>query len=234
MKDVEPLENPWEFNFRKHLVAQRERSGLSQTGLAKRLADRGLPFHQQTIQRLELGDRAVRLDEAFVIADEIGLKLEDMVKPLNSALAPAYYAIQDLERTVREVARETLDDHLNRTLDATTRVIVEFEDFMERGSEAYKRELAVLVAWVHRGFDACMEIAKLTTVLAGSFSGRTLQAEVEGQLRELGDEIQSAMEGEEQTWESLPPTERPKALRSLDWSSLSAYTENVMDPRRHG
>lgn len=47
----------------------REGKGMTQTDLARTLKTAyGLPFHQQTIQRIESGERPVRLNEANLIA----------------------------------------------------------------------------------------------------------------------------------------------------------------------
>lgn len=69
----------WELFFVENMRRLRESSGMTQTDLAKKLRARGLPFHQQTIQRVENGDRPLRLNEAFAICEEFGVDLDTMV-----------------------------------------------------------------------------------------------------------------------------------------------------------
>jgi len=76
----------WESGFRVQMATRRKALGMTQTDLANRLRARGLPFHQQTIQRVENGERALRLDEAFMIASELESSVEQMVQPLGELL----------------------------------------------------------------------------------------------------------------------------------------------------
>lgn len=70
----------WEEDFRANMKKARESIGMTQTEMARQLKDIGLPFHQQTIQRVESGERPVRLDEAFAIAELLGLPLHELVR----------------------------------------------------------------------------------------------------------------------------------------------------------
>lgn len=74
---------PWEAALRENMRRVREAADMSQTELGKRLADRGLPFHQQTIQRIESGDRPVRLNEAMIISEVLGVDLDQLVRVLS-------------------------------------------------------------------------------------------------------------------------------------------------------
>ncbi|HEV2784678.1 MAG TPA: helix-turn-helix domain-containing protein [Actinophytocola sp.] len=70
----------------------REARRMTQTDLAKALQRHGLRFHQQTIQRIESGERPIRLDEAFLIAEELGSSIAAMTadKPsLDQKIAEA-------------------------------------------------------------------------------------------------------------------------------------------------
>lgn len=76
-----PDDNPyasWERNFVAEMVRLREAKGLTQTELARLLKDHRLAFHQQTVQRIEAGDRPIRLNEAFLIAKVLGARLDSM------------------------------------------------------------------------------------------------------------------------------------------------------------
>lgn len=72
-----------EREFVAQMVASRRTRGMSQTKLANLLRDRGLPFHQQTVQRIETGERPLRMSEAIAIGRVLGLRVEiDMPTPL--------------------------------------------------------------------------------------------------------------------------------------------------------
>lgn len=69
----------WEGNFRGRMEAMRTAAGMTQTDLARVLRERyGLPFHQATIQRIEAGERPVRLNEAHLIAHAFQTDLDTM------------------------------------------------------------------------------------------------------------------------------------------------------------
>jgi transcriptional regulator with XRE-family HTH domain len=103
---VEAEVGVWERNFRERMVRMREAKGMTQTDLARALkTDFGLPFHQQTIQRIESGERPVRLNEANLIAQTLHADLFTMmsnagspeVVRLNLELAGARLAERGLE-----------------------------------------------------------------------------------------------------------------------------------------
>jgi transcriptional regulator with XRE-family HTH domain len=50
----------------------RERQGLSQAGLARRMSERGHPWHQSTVGRVESGIQLVRFGEASDLAAVLG------------------------------------------------------------------------------------------------------------------------------------------------------------------
>lgn len=69
----------WEANFIRNMEQRRRSLGMTQTDLAKMLRSRyDLPFHQQTVQRIESGERPVRLDESHCIAEALGSSLTVM------------------------------------------------------------------------------------------------------------------------------------------------------------
>lgn len=77
-----PKGGPWELFFVENMRRLREKAKMTQTDLAKALKARGLPFHQPTVQRIENGDRPVRLNEAFAIAEELDCDLGTMTRHL--------------------------------------------------------------------------------------------------------------------------------------------------------
>lgn len=94
----EPTQPPWESSFRHRMKALRDRQGRTQAELATLATAAGLAFHQQTIQRIESGARPLRLNEAGVIADALGAKLTDMMRPET-----AESAREELERNLRSL-----------------------------------------------------------------------------------------------------------------------------------
>jgi transcriptional regulator with XRE-family HTH domain len=76
----------WERNFRERMIRLRESRDMTQTDLARALHnDYGLPFHQQTIARIETGERPIRLNEANLIAQTFGVQLSMMMSDTESA-----------------------------------------------------------------------------------------------------------------------------------------------------
>ena len=70
---------PWEASLISKIIEVRKAQGLSQTDLAKRLADLGLPFYQPTVARIEAGERPIRLNEAIAFCEVLGLDLSDAI-----------------------------------------------------------------------------------------------------------------------------------------------------------
>jgi transcriptional regulator with XRE-family HTH domain len=83
--DAADAHGVWERNFRERMLRMREAKGMTQTDLARALkTDFGLPFHQQTIQRIESGERPVRLNEANLIAQTLNEDLFMMIADAGS------------------------------------------------------------------------------------------------------------------------------------------------------
>lgn len=87
--------------FRRAMIGARLGQGVSQSELARRLTDLGVPFRQQMIQRVETGDRAIRLNEATAICSALGLSLEEVMSGQESAPA-----LEDLDEILRAKIHE--------------------------------------------------------------------------------------------------------------------------------
>lgn len=74
-EDGTPPEQSEEW-FAANLRAVRESKGLSQTWLADEMSGRGWPWRQQTVARIENGQRTVRLGEAKTVADILRVPLD--------------------------------------------------------------------------------------------------------------------------------------------------------------
>lgn len=59
----------------------RQEKGMSQAELAEKVSEAGIKFYPQTIQKIESGARTIRLDEAFAIADALGVATSDLFTP---------------------------------------------------------------------------------------------------------------------------------------------------------
>lgn len=79
MADDPNPQAPWEHNFAQRMRQLREARNMTQTDLARALKAAGLPFHQQTVQRMENGERPVRLNEAHLIARALDVDLSVML-----------------------------------------------------------------------------------------------------------------------------------------------------------
>jgi len=83
----EPEGHLWEAQFVRNMAQRRKELGMTQAVLARHLSDRGLAFHQQTVQRIENGERPVRLNEAVLIVQTLGLGQPGKLG-LDSAIDP--------------------------------------------------------------------------------------------------------------------------------------------------
>ena len=86
----------WEDNFIARMKELRT-AKMSQTELARQLSDRGLQFHQQTVQRIEKGERPLRLNEALEIAEILGSDPADMTRPMTSDEQELQHAIGEVQ-----------------------------------------------------------------------------------------------------------------------------------------
>lgn len=95
----------WEQNFRTHMKRLRDKSAMTQTELARQLRGKfGLPFHQQTIQRIESGERPVRVNEAYLIADLFGVSVDSMAQVGPSSDVELRWATERLRDESANVA----------------------------------------------------------------------------------------------------------------------------------
>lgn len=105
-RDPEEL-NDW---FAENLRKARNELGIGQQELADMVAEEGLRWHQTTVQRIESGARPVKLAEAVVVAECLGVPLQDMVT-LDSDPA-AEIAFRKVVQDVLE-ARQSLLESAN-------------------------------------------------------------------------------------------------------------------------
>ena len=84
----------------------REHASVSQTELARRMAERGWPWHQATVYRVETGKQPVRFDEALDLADLLGVTLDRLTWAIGEAAEEelATFAITSLRERMQEAA----------------------------------------------------------------------------------------------------------------------------------
>ena len=155
---------PWEENFVKQMVELRIVK-MTQTELARQLTARGLPFHQQTVQRVEKGERPLRLNEALAIAEILGSDPLDMVRPRTTEEHDLQHRIGEvrwsagqvveqglkwkgvwdrerhrLEATVNDIAaRPSKDEHVQLTVEHARRLLDQAEQANELVLAAFNK-----------------------------------------------------------------------------------------------
>lgn len=139
----------------------RERQGITQTELARRAKAAGLQFHQPTVQRIESGERPLKLHEATRIARILGSDLKGMMHAstpstaaqelLESArrvgLAAWNYGMPPVDNLVAilSLIGEAEESHANylsvcesQNVDPSTELLREFEDDRNLGVQTVK------------------------------------------------------------------------------------------------
>ena len=70
-----------EQRFAENFKVRREMLGLSQVSVAQAMKDRGWLWRQQTVTRIETGQRSIRLGEAKALADILQVSLDRLTGP---------------------------------------------------------------------------------------------------------------------------------------------------------
>ncbi|MBF8187315.1 helix-turn-helix transcriptional regulator [Nonomuraea sp. K274] len=108
----------WEHNFIQQMKLLREARKMTQTDLARELKAFGLPFHQPTVQRIENGERPVRLNEAHLIARVLGVDVQSMAaNSTPNAEREIRYAVDQLRITSSTQANALREDHFREWLE---------------------------------------------------------------------------------------------------------------------
>jgi transcriptional regulator with XRE-family HTH domain len=75
--------------FAANIREERARLKMSQGELARQMAERGFPYYQQTVRRIEEGRRKVSVGEAKALAKILGTTMDRLTWPGQSASAAA-------------------------------------------------------------------------------------------------------------------------------------------------
>jgi transcriptional regulator with XRE-family HTH domain len=122
---------PIDFNQRvgANLQLHRKAKGYSQSDLAGLLEQRGLPFQQQTILKIEKGARPLKLEEASAIADILGIEMSSLTEQFGS---------ETLAATVTEILQRVAVINRNKK---------GMEDLRERRRREEEDNLRVIEHW---------------------------------------------------------------------------------------
>ncbi|MFW0796551.1 helix-turn-helix transcriptional regulator [Gordonia sp. CPCC 205515] len=116
---------------------ERKTRGWSQADLAEKMASAGLKAHATTVAKIEGLDRAVRLDEAAIIAGLFELSLDEM-------LALKRYdqqSILDVFLATAGTSANEINSIAERVNDAFVRLQVEPGDLVRRSHESVDADL---------------------------------------------------------------------------------------------
>lgn len=161
---------PWEQNFRTEMVKLRKARDMNQTDLARRLSMWGLPFHQQTIQRIEAGERPIRLNEAHLIARELDADLTTMMSTVSADARLIQYAVNGLQKKCAAFASNLIED-MSEFQDAVTEVAGEIHETLNAGPPQDAVTLYGL-AWCVHAYEAYVHLfnglVKLSDITRGA------------------------------------------------------------------
>ena len=113
--DQPALPDDTEQRFAANLRLLRERQGISQVKLAQEMAARGWPWRQQTVTRLENGQRMIRFGEAMTLASILGVPLNRFIRPVSEGI--------EVEKI--RAARARLDESCEAVAAAVCRLLEE-------------------------------------------------------------------------------------------------------------
>lgn len=105
--------------FGANLRALREDNGMSQPELARRMVERGWPWHQSTVYRTESGRQPIKLGEAVYLARILGVSVDRLagVTPDISEEAREARRQADAAEEYRRKSKESLVFTLERLLE---------------------------------------------------------------------------------------------------------------------
>jgi len=153
---------PWERNFRQQLQRLRESKGMTQTDVARELRILGLAFHQQTIQRIETGERPVRLNEANLIAKVLGVTVDAMTTGGSPPTQAIRYAVDRLRMGASTTA-EQLGEVTEEVVEDLSALLVAIGD---RGADLADPFVIWGTTWALAAYDAIVKIIDARSSLA--------------------------------------------------------------------
>lgn len=170
--DFEPWawdDSGYEINFATQMRERREAKGWSQTEFARRLSEGGLRFHQTTVQRVEAGERPLKLTEALVIARVLDARFETMLR--GESVEIAYNELAEMvaadafDFLVRQA--ETIDSHVKRGTENGNQLIASYVRAVSTvpGLEPDKRLIKVAREYVRLNTELQEDAHSLATLI---------------------------------------------------------------------
>ncbi len=126
---------------------------MTQTDLANAMNARGHVFRQQTVQKIESGDRSLQFDEAAEIADILGLPLDRLTQGSSAveSLSDIYghaAALAEASGKARAFVEQWLD--LQANIPAYLRLAAGVDakrELTERDREVFEEAVSALQRW---------------------------------------------------------------------------------------
>lgn len=125
-----------EERFISNMKRLRTMLGLSQAELAERIVALGGNMYQQTIAKLESGQRALRMVEADVIAAALGSTVSDMLRHRSNAIRRASAPSLDEIRSELKQVEDSLEQATMRTEIATVELDAAHQNIVVKQVEA--------------------------------------------------------------------------------------------------
>lgn len=224
---------PWEDNFRQHVKLRRELLELTQTDLAKQMKRKGFAFHQQTIQRIENGDRPIRLDEAFMLAEILQSRISTMTSPPDAGLGSLVYAIDRLRHESAQMSEGLHELFAEDWFERFDELHGAFQEVFEQYSHESTPEVRVAAAWVIKAVWAFDALNDLLVFLNGISSESGVWRE-DVLTKDIPSSLQWLEDDEADLWRLLDPTERPSYLADMDPDELSRFIDQAFIQKLRG
>lgn len=204
----------WERNFREQMRRRREAAKESQSAFAKRIAATGLPFHQPTVQRIEDGERPVRLDEAHVIAEALGTTVGAMVASSSDTRVDASIAVDHFIRYAEDVHDTTFNSHI-ATEDQWGQLVETLNEALDRSGPIPSPVACWLGAWVAKGLELRSALEQVVDV-AGSFDTDWDESyALAGAHPDVFTDIARTRIEDDELWATVPERLQPRILAEL-------------------
>ncbi len=207
----------WERNFREQMRRRREALGESQSSFARILSARGLQFHQPTVQRVEDGSRAVRLDEAHVIAAVLGTTVATMVASSSDTTVDATMAVDRIRRQAAEL-EEAVRYHYSDWAEDWAPVLEALESSLDLSGATPAPIARWLGAWVARAAALHAELRTLHDSASAFDAEWEPGSFVDNYWSEQAETLLT-----DKRWSDVPEDERPGALAALSTQELDDY-----------
>lgn len=212
----------WERAFAGNMARLRIAQGLSQNEFAKRLSARGLPFYQATVQRVEGGDRSIRLDEACAIAEFFDVSLDAMMTNFEGPMETATYVVDRVRRYSKSLTDNGQED-FGEFMNEYTILCVTFDEMLAASGHKATAEISWLAAWIIKCSWVVESWIELERFSSGLHSKSGDWHEAPTSLIEPWAEYQWLQDEGVEMWNVLPEEDRPLFLADLDPVGLQRW-----------